>query len=47
MCVCPLGAFRQNRLECADPTETHREGERREGEEKWKEWEENAGERVR
>lgn len=28
MCVCPLEAFRQNRLECADPTETHREGEK-------------------
>ena len=22
-CVCPLGALRQNRLECAGPTETH------------------------
>lgn len=26
--ICPLGAFRQNRLECADPTETHWEEER-------------------
>lgn len=25
MRVCPLGAFRQNRLECADPTEIRRE----------------------
>lgn len=32
MRVCPLGAFRQNRLECADPTETHQEGERKTGE---------------
>ncbi len=31
VCVCPLGALRQNRLECADPTETHREGETRGG----------------
>lgn len=33
MCVCPLMAFRQNRLKCADSTETSGGREERE---KWK-----------
>ena len=45
MCVCPLKAFKQNRLECADPTETRREGEGEQ--EKRKEAGKNAEEHVR